>query len=126
MLEMGAVAAIFGHRGPAILQNSGASFAGIFNDNCARNGLLTVTLPVETVAQLLETVSAAATNTLTVDLAEQVIHVEQTGQVIRFDIDSFRKDALMRGLDGISLTLQHAAEIKAFETRHRAANPWLA
>ena len=85
-----------------------------------------MTLPVETVAQLLETVSEAATNTLTVDLAGQVIQVEQTGQVIRFDIDSFRKDALMRGLDGISLTLQHAAEIKAFEARHRAANPWLA
>jgi 3-isopropylmalate/(R)-2-methylmalate dehydratase small subunit len=104
----------------------GSSFAGIFNDNCARNGLLTVTLPVETVAQLLETAGEAATNTLTVDLADQVIHLEQTGQVISFDIDSFRKDALMRGLDGISLTLQHAAEIRAFEARHRATNPWLA
>jgi 3-isopropylmalate/(R)-2-methylmalate dehydratase small subunit len=104
----------------------GSSFAGIFNDNCARNGLLIVTLPVETVAELLETVSEAATNTLTVDLAEQVIHVEQTGQVVSFDIDSFRKDALMRGLDGISLTLQHAADIRTFETRHRTANPWLA
>jgi 3-isopropylmalate/(R)-2-methylmalate dehydratase small subunit len=104
----------------------GSSFAGIFNDNCARNGLLIVTLPVETVAELLETVGEAATNTLTVDLAEQVIHVEQTGQVVSFDIDSFRKDALMRGLDGISLTLQHAADIRTFETRHRTANPWLA
>jgi 3-isopropylmalate/(R)-2-methylmalate dehydratase small subunit len=100
----------------------GSSFAGIFNDNCARNGLLTVTLPVETVVRLLETVSEAA-NTLTVDLADQVIHVEQTGQVISFDIDSFRKDALMRGLDGISLTLQHTGEIRAFEARHRATNP---
>jgi 3-isopropylmalate/(R)-2-methylmalate dehydratase small subunit len=104
----------------------GSSFAGIFNDNCARNGLLIVTLPVETVAELLETVGEAATNTLTVDLAEQVIHVEQTGQVVSFDIDSFRKDALMRGLDGISLTLQHAADIRTFETRYRTANPWLA
>jgi 3-isopropylmalate/(R)-2-methylmalate dehydratase small subunit len=104
----------------------GSSFAGIFNDNCARNGLLIVTLPVETVTELLETVGEAATNTLTVDLAEQVIHVEQTGQVVSFDIDSFRKDALMRGLDGISLTLQHAADIRTFETRHRTANPWLA
>jgi 3-isopropylmalate/(R)-2-methylmalate dehydratase small subunit len=104
----------------------GSSFAGIFNDNCARNGLLIVTLPVETVAELLETVGEAATNTLTVDLAEQVIHVEQTGQAVGFDIDSFRKDALMRGLDGISLTLQHAADIKTFEARHRTANPWLA
>jgi 3-isopropylmalate/(R)-2-methylmalate dehydratase small subunit len=103
----------------------GSSFAGIFNDNCARNGLLTVTLPVETVMRLLQTVAEAA-NTLTVDLADQVIHVEQTGQVINFDIDSFRKDALMRGLDGISLTLQHTGEIRAFEARHRATNPWLA
>ena len=47
------------------------------------------------------------------------------GGVIRFEIDPFRKHCLLNGLDDIGLTLEKAAAIDAFETRQKAAQPWL-
>ena len=48
-----------------------------------------------------------------------------SGENIRFDIDPFRKHCMVNGLDDIGLTLQHADEIRAFEAKHKAQQPWL-
>jgi 3-isopropylmalate/(R)-2-methylmalate dehydratase small subunit len=100
----------------------GTSFAGIFFDNCARNGLLAITLPEVDVARLMGLAGQAATNTLTIDLARQTI---STGNVdMRFEIDAARKQALLQGLDAIAQTLTLRAEILAFQNQHLEANPW--
>jgi 3-isopropylmalate/(R)-2-methylmalate dehydratase small subunit len=104
----------------------GTSFAGIFNDNCQRNGLLTVTLPQPVIEDLIARVGRRETNALTIDLPEQTITVDAEGLKIPFEIEPLRKDALIRGLDAVSATLaQYAGDIRAFEETHRAANPWL-
>ena len=46
--------------------------------------------------------------------------------IARFEVDDFRKHCLVNGLDEIGLTLQHADEIRAYEARRFAAEPWLA
>src|SRR5437899_1673260 len=46
-------------------------------------------------------------------------------RLMRFDIDPFRKHCLVNGLDDIGMTLRHADEIRAFEERRRAEQPWL-
>ncbi|WP_044560989.1 3-isopropylmalate dehydratase small subunit [Azospirillum sp. B4] len=103
----------------------GTSFAGIFNDNCHRNGILTVTLPATLVEDLMARVRRPDANGLTIDLPEQAITVDTDGLTIPFAIDAVRKDALVQGLDGVSATLaRHAAAIRAFEGGHRQANPW--
>jgi 3-isopropylmalate/(R)-2-methylmalate dehydratase small subunit len=47
------------------------------------------------------------------------------GESFKFDIDPFAKHSLLNGLDEISLTLEHAGKIKAFEVKHRERQPWL-
>ncbi|NEU11237.1 3-isopropylmalate dehydratase small subunit [Methylobacterium sp. BTF04] len=103
----------------------GTSFAGIFADNAANNGLLLIDLPAETVAILAGRAADPARNRLTVDLPAETVTAAD-GTVFPFTIPALRKDALVRGRDAIGATLDHAAEIRAFEARHLAANPWLA
>ena len=100
------------------------SFADIFFNNCFKNGVLPVVLPADTVDALFSATAATPGYTLTVDLSAQRITTPDQGE-IGFAIDPFRKDCLLRGLDDIGLTLQHAAAIRSFEQRHRAAAPWL-
>ncbi|HXP95202.1 MAG TPA: 3-isopropylmalate dehydratase small subunit [Telmatospirillum sp.] len=103
----------------------GTSFAGIFNDNCHRNGILTVTLPPSQIEGLLARVGTPEGNALTIDLPKQTIAMTADGVKFSFEIEALRKDALIRGLDAVSATLVESADlIRTFETGHRAANPW--
>ena len=101
----------------------GTSFAGIFNDNCANNGLLTISLDAATVGTLAGIVASPASNNLTIDLAQQTIRIDGGG-TIAFAIEPARKEAFLTGRDAIGATLVLADEIRAFEARHRADNPW--
>jgi 3-isopropylmalate/(R)-2-methylmalate dehydratase small subunit len=100
------------------------SYADIFFNNCFKNGLLPIKLDAATVDVLFRAVEANAGYKLKVDLERQAITVPD-GAVYKFEVDSFRKHCLLNGLDDIGLTLQHVDDIKAFETKHRAAQPWL-
>ncbi len=100
------------------------SFADIFASNCCKNGILTVVLPGEQVAQLFREVEATPGYSLDVDLEKQQV-TTPAGDVMAFAIDDFRRKCLLQGLDDISLTMQHVAAIRAFEERHGAAQPWL-
>ena len=100
------------------------SFADIFFSNSYKNGLLPVVLPAEKVEQLFRECAAAEGYSLEVDLASQTV-TTPAGEKIPFEVTAHRKHCLMNGLDEIGLTLQHADEIKAFEQKHRAAQPWL-
>jgi len=100
------------------------SFADIFFGNSYKNGILSVVLPAEKVDQLFRECQAAEGYQLEVDLQSQTI-TTPAGEKIAFDVDPHRKHCLMNGLDEIGLTLQHADAIKAFEAKHKAAQPWL-
>lgn len=100
------------------------SFADIFFNNSFKNGMLPIRLSAAQVDALFKRVEAEVGFRLAVDLDKQTITVPG-GEVIAFEVDPFRKHCLLNGLDDIGLTLQHTAEISAFEARHRAAQPWL-
>ena len=100
------------------------SFADIFFGNCYKNGILPIVLPGATVDKLFAECVATEGYRLSVDLESQTV-VAPSGESFAFDVSVHRKHCLLNGLDEIGLTLQHAAEIKAFETMHRAAQPWL-
>ncbi|MGH7962298.1 MAG: 3-isopropylmalate dehydratase small subunit, partial [Candidatus Binatia bacterium] len=100
------------------------SFADIFFNNCFKNGMLPVVLQSAEVAQLFKEVEAQPGYQLTVDLAAQTV-MTSAGTSFHFAIDPFRKECLLKGLDDIGLTLQHEAEITAYEQRRKQDAPWL-
>ena len=116
--------AVWGLKQMGIRALIGSSFAGIFYDNCQRNGVLLITLDESVLHTLGQTVSQADQAQISVDLENQEIRLAD-GQVIPFQIDTLRKTALLLGLDAIGSTLQRREQIKAFEREHLAANPWL-
>jgi len=100
------------------------SFADIFFNNCFKNGLLPIVLPERAIAQLFDEVHAFPGYQLVVDLPRQVV-VKPDGAELPFDIEPFRKECLIGGLDEIGLTLQHTDKIRAYEAQRIAAKPWL-
>jgi 3-isopropylmalate dehydratase len=99
------------------------SFADIFYNNCFNNGMLPVVLPRDDVEKLLEDTATPGTE-ITVDLAHQKV-IRPNGEELPFEIDEFRKDCLMNGLDKIGLTLGKADKISAFEEIRSERYPWL-
>ena len=89
------------------------SFADIFYNNCFKNGVLPLALPAKVVEQIHQLVAGNEGYQLTVDLPNQKISGEQFEA--SFEIDGFRKDCLLQGLDHIALTLQHADKIEQYE-----------
>lgn len=102
----------------------GTTFAGIFYDNCQRNGVLTIKLDPERHRHLAGIISDPERNRMTIDLEQQIIALENA-EVMPLQIDTLKRDALMRGLDAIGTTLERQAQIMAFEQRHLEQNPWL-
>jgi 3-isopropylmalate/(R)-2-methylmalate dehydratase small subunit len=116
--------AVWGLKQMGIRALIGSSFAGIFYDNCQRNGVLLITLDESVLQRLGRVVGQPEGAQISVDLQAQEIRLHD-GEVILFDIDTLRKTALLLGLDAIGSTLQRSEQIKAFELKHLAANPWL-
>ena len=100
------------------------SFADIFFNNSFKNGLLPIALDAAHIDQIFREVEGLPGYQLTVDLLEQKV-ITFSGQAFDFSIDDFRKYCLLHGLDDIGLTLQHADEIRAYETRRKQEAPWL-
>ena len=98
------------------------SFADIFYNNCFKTGILPIVLPQEEVDKLLDDAARGANATVTIDLENQQI-TGPDGGVIGFELDPFRKQCLMEGLDDIGLTLQKAEAIDTYETG-LADQPW--
>lgn len=99
------------------------SYADIFFNNCFKNGILPIVLDRDIVSSLFEEVTATEGYELTVDLPRQLI-VKPDGSEIPFEVDTFRKQCLMEGLDDIGLTLADADDIKTFENQWREKSPW--
>jgi len=100
------------------------SFGDIFAANCVNNGLLTVTLDDATVERLFAATGATPGYRLHIDLPAQTITAPD-GDTISFDIDPFKKESLVGGLDPIGRTLRDGDAIAAYEQRHASTAPWL-
>ncbi|MDD4979294.1 MAG: 3-isopropylmalate dehydratase small subunit [Gallionella sp.] len=100
------------------------SYADIFFNNCFKNGVLPIKLDADKVDALFKAVVAAPGYKLQIDLERQRI-TSPDGTVYAFDVDGHRKHCLLNGLDDIGLTLEHVSDIKSYEAKHLAAQPWL-
>jgi 3-isopropylmalate/(R)-2-methylmalate dehydratase small subunit len=102
------------------------SFADIFFGNCFKNGLLPVRLPETDVDWLFHQVNAFNGFELVVDLPAQQVRTVDGARSFGFEVDPFRKQCLLEGLDEIGLTLRHAGTIREYESRRLVERPWLA
>ncbi len=96
------------------------SFADIFYNNCFKNGILPATLPEEQIDELFRRTEKNVGYRLAADLPAQTIS-DDSGLLLRFEIDPFRKEILLKGLDDIGLTLQHKDAIATYEKTHNPA-----
>jgi 3-isopropylmalate/(R)-2-methylmalate dehydratase small subunit len=101
------------------------SFGDIFYLNSFKNGFLPVVLQEAEVDRLFYECASFPGFRLTVDLDAQMVSTADRAQVMRFEIDLFRKRCLLDGLDEIGLTLRHADKIRAFEAKRLQQHPWL-
>jgi len=100
------------------------SFADIFYNNCAKNGILLVALPEASVQQLFTEIEENVGCELTVDLPNQKVQSPK-GLEFSFEIDPFVKHRLLNGLDDIGWTLQFQSEIEKFEASYQKQAPWM-
>lgn len=103
----------------------GSSFAGIFFDNCANNGILAIVIEPDCASSLMQELSTNESKSITIDLEAQTIKTP-SGTVIAFDIEPSRKEKLLKGLDPVGLTLKSKDKIKKFEEKYFKQFPWLA
>lgn len=96
------------------------SYADIFYNNCFKNGILPVTLPDSEVDRLFQITAKKPGYRLTVDLENQTVS-DENGLLLTFQIDPFRRECLLKGLDDIGLTLRFDQEIAAYERMHHPA-----
>ncbi len=93
------------------------SFADIFYSNCFKNGVLLVTLPDPEMNELFQRTEKNQGYRLTVDLENQTV-TDESGLKLSFQIDPFRRECLLKGLDDFGLTLRFAERIAAYEEGH--------
>jgi len=99
----------------------GSSFGDIFYDNCFQQGLLVITLPVDTINRLAEQIKEG---TFQIDLNLKQLKAPR-GDVIPFEVDSWRRESLLNGLDSVELSLAYRDKIKNFQSLDRKERPWV-
>lgn len=99
------------------------SFGDIFFNNCYQNGVLPIRVAAARADALRAQLLAKPGARISIDLAAQTV-TGPDGLSDRFEIDAFRKDCLLRGLDDISLTLTYIQDIERYETQRRAEQDW--
>ena len=100
------------------------SFADIFYNNCFKNGILPIKVTPEQLELLFDDADRGSNATLTIDLENQMI-TRPDGNVVNFEMDQFRKQCLLEGLNDIDQTLQRKGKIDGFEELQKAGQPWL-
>ena len=98
------------------------SFADIFYNNCFKNGLLPINLTEKIITKLFDI--AEQEKEIEIDLVNQVI-VCDGNEFCRFEIDPFRKECILEGLDEIGVSLKFSEDIKKFETQRSKEVPWV-
>jgi 3-isopropylmalate/(R)-2-methylmalate dehydratase small subunit len=102
-----------------------SEFGDIFFNNCFKTGLLPIVLSEQSVTELQTLLEREPGRTLRVDLERQILFGPD-GYNKTFDIDPFRKELLLEGLDEIAFTQKHRAVATAFEQNFEQVRTWLA
>ena len=100
------------------------SFADIFYNNCFKNGILPITVSADDRDALMADAADIENPELSIDLETQTIR-RPNGVEVSFEIDPFRKQCLLEGLDDIGLTLEKGGSIDSFEATRAEEKPWL-
>ncbi len=100
------------------------SYADIFYNNCFKNGILPIIVCRQVLNDVMDEIANNEGVKFVVDLDNQQF-TTGTGTVVNFEIDTFRKENLLKGLDDIGLTLNHVDKITAFEEKQKQTVPWL-
>jgi 3-isopropylmalate/(R)-2-methylmalate dehydratase small subunit len=100
------------------------SFGDIFYNNSTKNGLLPIILERSKIEQIWHTLKTANNTNIEVSLEDQTIHLPN-GTTFEFEIDPFRKQSLLEGLDEIDLTLKYNELIKNHENAQSMERPWI-
>ena len=100
------------------------SYADIFYNNCFKNSILPIIVSKQVLDDLMEEIANNGGVKFVVDLENQQF-ITGAGTVVSFEIDAFRKESLLKGLDDIGLTLNHIDKISAFEAKQKQTVPWL-
>tara|TARA_A200000113_G_scaffold76953_1_gene67811 strand:- start:1243 stop:1848 length:606 start_codon:yes stop_codon:yes gene_type:complete len=100
------------------------SFADIFYNNCFKNGILPIKVSADERDALLADAADSENPQLSIDLVSQTIS-RPNGVEISFEIDPFRKQCLLDGLDDIGLTMEKETSISQFEASRKTDMPWL-
>lgn len=100
------------------------SFADIFYSNCFKNGILPIRVSKDELDALMADARDKENPELTVDLENLEIK-RPNGGVVKFDVDEFRRECLLGGLDDIGLTMQKQENIDGFEAKQKLSEPWL-
>ncbi|AMH16042.1 3-isopropylmalate dehydratase small subunit [Citrobacter sp. FDAARGOS_156] len=115
--------AVWGLKQLGIRALLGSTFAGIFDDNCQRNGILTISLDDASLARLAQLAAKADSNLITVSLERcEIVTADET---LPFVISELKREMLAAGEDAIAWALQYLPEIENFEVQHYARRPWL-
>ena len=99
------------------------SFADIFYNNCFKNGLLAISLSKDSIEELFR-LSEKGEN-IHVDLINQVILDSNELEIVKFEIEDFRKNAVLEGLDEIGLSLKYSKSILSYEENIKKLTPWI-
>ncbi len=94
-------------------------FADIFRNNALNNGLLPVQISDSFLARLFETVQAAPSTTLTVDLERQSVALTESGEEENFEISPYKKECLLKGFDDIDYLISIQSKIEQFEKNNK-------
>ena len=100
------------------------SYADIFFNNCFKNGILPIVLPKAQVDVLMKDAEKGSNARIEVDLEAQTVTTSD-GETFSFEVDAFKKHCLLNGLDDISLTMEKAASIDAYESKLQVSHPWV-
>ena len=99
------------------------SFSDIFRNNCTKNGLVPVAIPLATVERIWAAIEADTATEIVVDMERLIVEVPSIGVSEAFPMEPQNQHRFLNGLDDIGITLTHADEITSFETKRPA---WLA
>ena len=99
------------------------SFSDIFRNNCTKNGLVPVALPLTTVERIWAAIEADQATEIVVDMERLTVEVPSIGVTENFPMEPQNQHRFLNGLDDIGITLSHADDITAFEAKRPA---WLA
>lgn len=93
------------------------SYADIFYNNCFKNGILPIRLLEEEVQSLFDKEKSNNSYKITINLENKTIY-DNDGFKTNFEVDDYRRDMLIKGLDEIETTIQHVSKIEGYEDKH--------